>query len=313
MTDAAEGDLKTVLSSLDLEEEGIGTEDELIAYLKNQAEGNDYTTSDVDDLVLKVLQIKYLGDYLDQLTKISKDENLRSALGDIDLNRAGLGNLRELYDHGRGQATAYSFAERSADRLFAALAQHYNVQEMINRLAVTASGDLQELLGGLDPEAMGLQNGIDLMQYLLDETSTHEYTPGDVLHGLMDYIGDEDLREIIGILISISAGDLRDVLKDIDLDRDGIHDLADLFHHLIGQAAGHDYTEEDVIKLFLNLLKILENQSLADQLSASLEPGISARERSFWYIWVLGGMLLLLVAFILVRRRKQSGEAETSV
>jgi MYXO-CTERM domain-containing protein len=130
----------------------------------------------------------------------------------------------------------------------------------------------------------------------------------------MDHIGDEDLREIIQILISISAGDLREVLKDIDLDRDGIHDLAGLFHHLIGEAASHDYTEEDVIRLFLNLLKILENRSLADELSDTLtEEEADSGGGSYWYLWVLGGLLLILLAIILVRRRRQSGGTEGSV
>jgi hypothetical protein len=313
MTDAAEGDLHTVLSSLNLEEEGIDTEDELIAYLKTQAEGNDYSPSDVDDLVLKVLQIKYLGDYLDQLTVICPEENLRSALGDVDLKKTGLGNLKEMYDHGRGLAETYGFEQAAADRLFAALAQQHDVQGLITRLGATSSGDLQNVLVGLDPEDMGLENGMDLMQYLLDESSTHDYTPEEVLQLLMDYIGDEDLKEIIQILISISAGDLQNVLKDIDLDRDGIHDLADLFHHLIGQAGSHDYTEDDVIKLFLNLLKILENRSLADELLATLDQEADTGGRSYWYLWILGGLLLILVAIILVRRRKQKSDREESI
>jgi hypothetical protein len=129
-----------------------------------------------------------------------------------------------------------------------------------------------------------------------------------VLRLLMDHIGREDLKEIIEILISISSGDLQDVLINLNLERDGIHDLADLFHYLLDQASSHDYTEDDVIRLFLDLLKILENESLADELSATIDQDMDAGDRNYWYFWVLGGLLLIFVIIFIAWRRKKSGE-----
>ena len=308
MTDAAEGDLKNILEALKLDEQGIISEEDLVTYLKTQATENDYTPMDVDDLILKVLQIKYLSDYLDQLINICQDNNLRTALKDIDLNQAGLTNLVELNEHVLEQATSYDFDTQSANRLFAELAQHMDLQELIDHLAKVSSGDLQLLLVGLDPEAENLGNATDLIMYLLDAAGKHDFTQEDVLRLLMDYIGREDIKEIIEILISISSGDLQDVLVNIDLERDGIHDLADLFHYLLDQASSHDYTEDDVIKLFLDLLKILENESLADELSATIAQDMDAGDRNYWYFWVLGGMLLIFVIIFIAWRRKKSGE-----
>ncbi len=311
MTDAADGDLKTVLEELSLEEEGIIREGELIAYLKNEAAVNEYTPGDVDELILKVLQIKYLSDYLDQLIKICPDENLRTALENLDLNQAGLTNLTELYEHVLDSAESAAYDAGSVNRLFAELAQHMDLQALIDHLAAASSGDLQLLLSGLDPGALGLQTASDLMEYLLESAGKHDYTQEDVLRLLMDYITMEDLKEIIEILISISAGDLQDVLINIDLERDGIHDLADLFHHLLDQAANHDYTEDDVIKLFLDLLKILENDSLADELSATMPLDIGTGIQKYWYLWVVGGLLLPgIIIFIVLRYRRRSRESD---
>jgi hypothetical protein len=162
----------------------------------------------------------------------------------------------------------------------------------------------------LDPEAEGLENATDLMLYLLDAARKHDYTQEDVLRLLMDYIGKEDLKEIIEILISISSGDLQDVLINLDLERDGIHDLADLFHYLLDQATIHDYTEDDVIKLFLNLLKILEDESLVDELSATIAQDMDTGERKYWYFWILGGLLLTIVIILIAWRRKKSRETD---
>jgi hypothetical protein len=312
MTAAAEGDLKSVLEALDLEEEGIVTEKELMSHLKTQAALNDYSTQDVDDLILKLVQIRYLGDYLDQLINICPDENLHRALANIDLNHAGLYTLPALYEHMLNQAGAYGYDAPSANRLFAELSQHQDLQELIDNLTATSSGDLQVLLLGLDPGAAGIENAADLMKYLMEAAAGYDFTPEDVLRLLMEHIGREDLKEIIEILISISGGDLRDVLMNLDLERDGIDDLADLFYYLLDQASSHDYTEDDVIKLFLDLLKILEDKALSDELSASIDWEMGPA-RSYWYFWVLGGGLLIFLIIFFAWRWKKSRESGQSV
>ena len=269
-----------------------------------------YTPQDVDYLILKLLQIKYLSDYIDQLINICPDDKLRTTLVDIDLNQAGLTNLTELYEHVLGKAEIYGFETGSGDRLFAELVQHRDLQGLIDHLAEVSSGDLQALLVGLDAEKEGLENASDLAGYLLDAAGKHDYTQQDVLKLLMDYIGREDLKEIIEILISISGGDLQNVLINLDLERDGIHELADLFHYLLDQAAVHNYTEEDVIKLFLNLLKILEDESLAEELSATMTGDIHTGARKYWYIWLLGGLLGIFGILLIAWRRKKSRETD---
>jgi hypothetical protein len=309
MTAAADGDLQRVLEDLSLEEQGITREKELISYLKSQAAVHDYTTQDVDDLILKLVQIRYLGDYLEQLIKICPDENLQRALTDIDLNRAGLYTLPALYEHMLNQSGAYGYDAASVHRLFAELAQHQDLQELIDHLKASTSGDLQVLLLGPEPGAAGIDDAADLMRYLIEAAGEHDYTPAEVLRPLMDHIGKKDLLEIIGILISISGGDLKDVLTNLDLERDGIDNLADLFYYLLDQASGHDYTEHDVIKLFLDLLKILENKALADELTATIDWEPARGGGSYWYFWVLGGVLLLAVFIFLAWRWKKSRES----
>jgi Ca2+-binding EF-hand superfamily protein/tetratricopeptide (TPR) repeat protein len=310
MTDAAEGDLKNVLVALDIEEQGIISEEDLVGYLKTQAAENEYTPKEVDDLILKVLQIKYLSDYLEQLINICMEDELKTALEDIDLNQAGLYNLTELYEHVLNQAESYGYDAGTANRLFAELAQHMDLKELMDHLTKVSTGDLQGLLMGTDTEAEDFGNASDLMKYLLDAAAGHDFTQEDVLRLLMDYIGLEDLKEIIKILISISSGDLQDLLISLDLERDGIHDLADLFHYLLDQASIYDYTQDDVIRLFLHLLKILENKSLTDELSATMTQDMDTGGRNFWYLWAPVGLLLIFVIIFLAWRRKKSLETD---
>ena len=310
MIAAADGDLKRVLEDLSLDEEGISTEKELISYLKSQASDHDYTTQDVDDLILKLVQIRYMEDYLEQLIDICPDENLQRALVDIDIYHAGPYTLEALYEHMLNQSGTYGYEAASVHRLFAELAQHQDLQELIDHLTASSSGDLQVLLLGLQPGAAGIENGADLMKYLIEASDKYDFTPADVLRPTLDHIGKKDLQEIIDILISISWGDLKDVLTSLDLERDGIDDLADLFYYLLDEASSHDYTEHDVIKLFLDLLKILENKALADEFTATIDWEAERGGGGYWYFWVLGGVLLLAVIIFLAWRWKKSRESQ---
>ena len=72
------------------------------------------------------------------------------------------------------------------------------------------------------------------------------------------------------------------------------------------QANSHDFTETDVMRLFLDLLDAIEDQPLVTEIEVP-EPGKEGTRRTggTWQFYVLGGILLIIVLFF-IRRRKKS-------
>jgi hypothetical protein len=163
----------------------------------------------------------------------------------------------------------------------------------------------------LDPEKEGINNPVGLIDFLMNESEKHDYTREDVVNLLLDYLEKEDLREIIKLLIGTSSGELLNLLLNIDLEQNNIRSLDDLYNYLIEQAQYYDYSEDDVIKLFLNLLKILEYKPIVQEAERVAETDAMEKPGRGWIFFVLGGIGLILL-IILFSRRKESSSREES-
>ena len=65
-----------------------------------------------------------------------------------------------------------------------------------------------------------------------------------------------------------------------------------------------------MIKLFLDLLKILENKSLTEDLTATMALETDTGGSNYWYLWIPGSLLLIFVIIFLAWRRRKSLESD---
>jgi hypothetical protein len=128
---------------------------------------------------------------------------------------------------------------------------------------------------------------------------------------LLDYLEKEDLREIIKLLIETSAGELQNLLQSFDAEQNNISKLEDLYNYLIQRVRFYDYTEEDVISLFLNLLKIIEHEPIVEEMHPLRETEKDQKGGKGWIFFVFGGLALILLIFLFVRRKDRDKKDET--
>jgi hypothetical protein len=303
------GELQRVLMELDLGKEGIRTGDELISYLRDHADEYSYTSQDVNDLIISNMQKEYLAGYRDQLIGLTDNEALRSALEETNLSETG--SLQELYEHMLSEADRYGYTARDVNNLFSRLSQSEELKELIGSLTEIASGDLQTVLQELDTEKEGIRNPVQLMSYLMKESEDHDYSREDAVRLLLDYLEKEDLREIIKLLIGTSSGDLLNLLLNLDTEQNNIHSLDDLYQYLIEQARYNDYSEEDVVRMFLNLLKILEYEPIVEVIPPAEAPAMAPPHGRNWVFYIMGGIVLILLIILFSRRRRKEDRKDT--
>ena len=303
LVEMSEGELQEVLIGLDLEAEGINREEELIFWLRVHVDEYNYTRQDVNDLILYNLQSDYLGAYRDQLVSISSNESLGRALSEMDLSK--ISNLQELYEYLLSEADNYGYESKDVNYLFSLLSQREELNELLGNLTETASGDLLRVLEELDPEKEGIDNPVGLISHLLDEAENNDYTPEDAMILLVNYLDTEDLREIIKLMIGISSGELLNLLLNLDIEQNHIRSLDDLYDYLIEQSRFYDYSEEDVIKLFLNLLRIIENEPIIEEIPIPPDLEDEGKSGTAWIFFILGGVAIIILILMFARRRKQ--------
>jgi len=309
LAELSDGELQEVLMGLDLKNEGISSKEELILWLRDHVDEHNYTRQDIHDLVIKNMQSEYLSAYRQELLEISDNEELNKALKEADLSETG--SLQELYDYLISKAETYGYTNRDVNELFAKLSQKEELNELHKNLTEIASGNLLKVLQELDTESEGISSPVELISYLLDQAEDYDYTEEDAMKLLLEYLEKEDLREIIKLLIGTSSGELLNLLLSLDTDQYNIRNLDDLYKYLVEQARYNDYTEEDVIRLFLNLLKILEHEPIVKELPMPDQDAAKEKAGKGWIFFTLTGIALIILVILFIRRRKPEKEDES--
>jgi hypothetical protein len=307
----ADGELKIFLGQIDLEGEKISSEDALIEYLKKNADKQDYTTQDVYDLILIQMQNQYIQSYIDQLIELSEDEDLKNTLLQLDPAKENINNLQELYDYLMSHATADGYETRDVNYIFSVLSQRAELLNLLEELTEISTGGLHQALIDLDPDKEELKNPLDLMNYLLKNTTKYGYTEEDALKLLFDYLETEDLNEIMKILIGTASGPLQDLLTRLNLEDAGIKNIADLYNYLLAQAKYNNYSDSDVINLFLNLLNVMDKKELVKKVEPPMVTPVTEEKKSSLLYYIIGaGLLIILFIFILLRRKDKKKKQE---
>lgn len=256
---------------------------------------------------LEEFQDEYVHTYIDQLTDLTENEALKDILSSLDPGKENISSLQELYEYLIKNSESGDYEAREVNHMFTRLSQRTELISLLESLKKLATGGLKQALDDLDPEKENLRNSIDLMNYLIKNSEKYGYTESDALYLLFDYLEKEDLNEIMKILIGTASGPLQELLIRLNLEAAGIENIDDLFNYLLAQAKYNNYTESDVIRLFLNLLNALENQDLVKKIDPSQIQAtqLTTEKKSglVYYITGAGLIIILLILFILKRRK----------
>jgi hypothetical protein len=303
----ADGELKSFLEKIDIDKTDIKTESALIDYLKKNAEKNGYSRQDVNDLIIKQFQTSYINQYIDQLQDLTDNEAIKNTLSNLDPVKEGINSLQDLYNYLIKNAETGDYKTNDVNNLFTRLSLRTELMNLLENLTKLSTGGLRDALEKLDPDRKGIRNPIDLMNYLLKNSDKYNYSESDAMNLLFNYLEREDLNEIMKLLIGTSSGPLQELLIRLNLESSGITDINDLFNYLLAQAKYNNYTETEVIRLFLNLLNLMEDHELIKKIEPSQIPAIQpAPEKKLHLVYYLAGagLLILLIIIILLARRK---------
>jgi hypothetical protein len=259
--------------------------------------------------ISKQLQAGYINQYIDQLKNLTDNEALKTTLSNIDPAKEGITNLQELYNYLVRSTETGGYETNEINNLFTKLSVRTELITLLEKLTKLSTGGLRQALENLDPDKKGIKNPIDLMNYLLKNADKYGYSESDAMNLLFDYLGKEDLDDIVKLLIGSSSGPLQELLIRLNLESSGIKDINDLFNYLLAQAKYNNYNESDVIKLFLNLLNLMENHELIKKIEPSQIPAVQpATERKSHLVYYLAGagLLIILLIIIFLTRKKDN-------
>jgi hypothetical protein len=260
LTSQANGSLKNALQNLDLEKENISNTEELFRYLYENAETLGYSKEDVDKLFMDKITKKNLGEFLVNL-KNASGGNLHNTINALDLKASNIATPDQAVDYLIRNSQSSGYKPEDVIKALATVGtkgkndQKSFITSLINSVD---EGDLKVYLKALDLSTITEGTPEDFAVSLYRNSLGKSFTEGDVIKALTNLAVERDALAVLKKLTSLAEdGPLKDFLKNIDLQKEGIFTAEQLISHLYSNADLKGYTKEDVDKL---LQKYLYNQ-----------------------------------------------------
>jgi hypothetical protein len=204
-----EKDMSNIIDEIDLQKENISTPDELMQHLTEKAGISSAFTEEevksifiIDDLHNRDLLITFK----ESLTKYAYGD-LKEILDTLQIPGPEIQTSSQLYEYLSRQVEQKNIKEKDFQLLIYSIALNGNpeVKNFHNKLLIESDGELKSFLQTLNPEEMKITNADDLIEYLLQKSSTEKFTSEDVVNIITTIVSSSQLDEekITGYISSI--------------------------------------------------------------------------------------------------------------
>jgi hypothetical protein len=302
----ADGPLKKYLDGFDPEEAGVSTSRELISYLIDQADYQEYTEEDVIRLLARIAGEGDLEGLLNDMSSLSSG-GLEKLLKSIDLGKQNIRSTDELINYLLANAADHGFTADDVRAIVSELAisrvlkNQADIDMLKQNMQTLGSPGIRMAIQQLESSGVTIDTPSRFIEELSRLADDFGYTDKDIW-GLIFELGKEgmkDIDELIAALRKIATGGILKALNDIDQETIRVADVWELYNYLVSRADELGYTEQDVKDLFLR--QALENQKL-------LKEGQRVKKTGFgktWWFWIILALLAIYLSYRYVRRSRK--------
>lgn len=183
---------------------------------------------------------------LDQLHQ-SGTENIRKAVQNIRSEKMGNPSARELAGYLFMHADSLGFSQEEFLISLAYLSAHMPLDELISRLQANSSGALRKELQQINPAQLGITEGTQLIDYLIEHAAEKGFTKQDVLYSLAAVAASDVMpgQQFIDKLSAFASGDNYTFLHNLRLPS-SLNTIPSITDYLFKQAKAGGIPESDL-------------------------------------------------------------------
>jgi len=244
----APGALLLYLNDLDPDDENISSLDELTAHLYSVSPGEDFTTDDIDQMLLDSGLYDDLDIFINRLAGVSSPA-LAAYLMGLDKEDHNIDSQEGLIDHLYSVANEQDFTTSDIDD---ALARYFAVEDMkkiIKELQNYSSGELQAYLSTLDPYESEIYSMDILIDNLLENSEEQGYTDQEVYRMLEDYFAAKPgyFLEILRGMKNNAEGQTLEYLQSVDENKVSSMNRIEFYDYILNPENSENFIQEEVI------------------------------------------------------------------
>jgi LPXTG-motif cell wall-anchored protein len=292
----AEDELLKVIAGVEIEKHQFGKVDNLISYLKEEAEKKSISSEELDKLTLRVaVRDNILTQAAVDLMAKYVDGDLKKILSDLDIYQSDLKTWTDLQEYISAK-TGGRISPEELNKIAAAVLTDIDPAISILRAKILAFSENYER-GNLIRQSVA---EVDLNNIKIKEKWLQSFFYESVKQGLthkqlseilvaISSLPNTSVEQYLRDLIDHSEEPLLSSLKSLDLKKEKIKTREDLILFLIMNNDKEKYPEEVVFKSIANLINLHRK---------------TGKQGGLWILWIVLGAGLLFF-FILFRRRRK--------
>jgi lipoate-protein ligase A len=315
LSEHSDGALKDYLEKLDLEAEGIGTTEEFIKHLEEAAGPEGYSMNDVSQAMLESLGSDSEGENLEALVsqlRLEAGGALKEELENLDLEKEGITGRKALFEHLYERAVSLGYYKNEVDAMLSDVLANGDAELLRQLLIENSDGALKDYLLQLDLEEEGITNGGELLRHLEEVAEAEGFDMEDVRRAMLESLDHPlEVDRIYKELTGTTQGDLQEILKQLDLRKEGIYTVEELIEILIQKQAEKGYASLEIEQILSGLFPGQEDLIL--ELGEKYGQDTSGKRNRGWPLILLvvaGGAGLIWFIILWWRRRDKQEELD---
>jgi hypothetical protein len=274
MSNYADGNLKTVLQSLNPSRENISSITDLIDWLIKQAPIRGYTKEDVLNALMKMAMSSE--DNVPGFLRVLQENsiaNFNSALQHINLTKLGLTTNAALIDYLMAHSAENKYRKEDVLATMSSIAFDGNPRDVLYELLRISDTQLKKKLANIDLFDQGLTDIPTLFNYIHSDLTKKKMEDSTYHKLVIGYVAAHEINGVIDRLQSLANGNLKKYLTELDPAQYGLKSITRLSDHLVSQSAKNGYNCLDVFNL-------MERYGESENLDAFLKDALILSESS---------------------------------
>ncbi|MCF8380234.1 MAG: hypothetical protein K9H49_11690 [Bacteroidales bacterium] len=287
------------------DEEGNTTSTSLIVITKEDIVSivDDVPNTDTEDTPISDQTLSEADALLNKMISNS-DGNLKAYLESINTEALGLKTKEDLINYLSGNAENAGVSSSEINNILLSLGEIEPADIVIDELIEYANPKLASYLNNLNTEDLNINSADDLFKYLYHAADGTLFSVKDVNDLYKKYKTQENIESIVSELKAISDGNLKEILQNLDLKKEGIHNYEELINYLYTKVEEGVITEKDLLDLINNYSdsktkdnslqkKILEDERFRKLVASVGEDSINSLSKQQLYQTILSNPDLL--------------------
>ncbi len=179
--------LKKILSEMNLQKDSIQTSRELLYYLFEQSEENDYSRENLMGLLLNIEKDPYKNiELFMSYLQARATGNLKAVIQDLDIREKNISTFQSLFNYLIMQAPLMDYSRESVYQLLINIISPENTKDFHNLLKQHASPGIAEALEDID---IGyFSKPLELIKHLISYSDNYMFDEIDVLDLLLKIV-----------------------------------------------------------------------------------------------------------------------------